>query len=359
MRDLWGRSDRWGAASGDRAGVLDRMTDAMTHRGPNDRGTYLADGIALGVRRLSIVDVEGGHQPVSNEDGTVWAVQNGELYNHLDVRARARAGGHRFRSRCDTEVLPHLYERHGVALSWRLRGKFGIAVWDERRRARARARPARREAALLRTRRRPARLRVRAQVPARERPRRPRARLRGDRRLPHLRLRACPARPRLPASRSCCPATGSSSRAAACAPSRTGSSPSPRPTRRPPEPASTPEGLLELARGVGPAAADERRPARGDAERRARLEPHRRLMARNMSEPVKTFSVGFAEDGERTSSPTRAWWRTSSAPTTTSSSSRCRADGRPRASSSGTLDEPLADLSALGLLALSELAPGT
>ena len=65
------------------------MTDVMTHRGPNDRGTYLAPGVALGVRRLSIVDVEGGHQPVSNEDGTVWAIQNGELYNHEDVRERA------------------------------------------------------------------------------------------------------------------------------------------------------------------------------------------------------------------------------------------------------------------------------
>src|SRR5262245_31571555 len=63
--------------------VLERMTDAMTHRGPNDRGTYQADGIALGVRRLSIVDVEGGHQPVFNENGTVVAAQNGELYNHL------------------------------------------------------------------------------------------------------------------------------------------------------------------------------------------------------------------------------------------------------------------------------------
>src|SRR5688500_11629135 len=78
--------------------VLDRMTDAMTHRGPNDRGTYLADGIALGVRRLSIVDVEGGHQPFANEDGTIWAIQNGELYNHDAVRADLRARGHVFRT---------------------------------------------------------------------------------------------------------------------------------------------------------------------------------------------------------------------------------------------------------------------
>jgi asparagine synthase (glutamine-hydrolysing) len=114
--------------------VLDRMTDAMTHRGPNDRGTYQADGIALGIRRLSIVDVEGGHQPFANEDQTVWAIQNGELYNHDDVRAELRADGHRFASRCDTEVIPHLYEAVGPAFPEHLRGKFGIALWDARER---------------------------------------------------------------------------------------------------------------------------------------------------------------------------------------------------------------------------------
>jgi asparagine synthase (glutamine-hydrolysing) len=110
------------------------MTDAMTHRGPNDRGTYVADGIALGVRRLSIVDVDGGHQPVSNEDGTVWAVQNGELYNHAEVRGRLRGRRHRFETRCDTEILPHLYEDAGPAFPEQLRGMFGIALWDARAR---------------------------------------------------------------------------------------------------------------------------------------------------------------------------------------------------------------------------------
>jgi asparagine synthase (glutamine-hydrolysing) len=114
--------------------VLDAMTDAMTHRGPDDRGTYAAPGIALGVRRLSIIDVEGGHQPVESEDGEVVAIQNGELYNHADVRRELRHEGHAFASRCDTEVLPHLYERHGARFPEQLRGKFGIAVWDERRR---------------------------------------------------------------------------------------------------------------------------------------------------------------------------------------------------------------------------------
>jgi asparagine synthase (glutamine-hydrolysing) len=111
--------------------VLDRMTDAMTHRGPNDRGTYASEGVALGVRRLSIVDVEGGHQPFANESGRIWAVQNGELYNHADIRARLEASGHRLRSRCDTEILPHLYEDSGPAFAEHLRGMFGIALWDE------------------------------------------------------------------------------------------------------------------------------------------------------------------------------------------------------------------------------------
>jgi len=114
--------------------TLDRMTDAMTHRGPNDRGTYLTPGVALGVRRLSIVDVEGGHQPFANEDGTIWGIQNGELYNHADLRKGLQSRGHVFRSRCDTEVLPHLYEQHGTQFPRELRGKFGLAVWDERRR---------------------------------------------------------------------------------------------------------------------------------------------------------------------------------------------------------------------------------
>jgi asparagine synthase (glutamine-hydrolysing) len=118
------------------AEVLARMTDAMTHRGPDDRGTYQADGVALGVRRLSIVDVEGGHQPFSDETESVWAVQNGELYNHVELREELRRDGHAFVSRCDTEVLPHLYQRDGADAPKQLRGKFAFAVWDgERRRA--------------------------------------------------------------------------------------------------------------------------------------------------------------------------------------------------------------------------------
>lgn len=112
---------------------LDRMTDAMTHRGPNDRGIFVTDGVALGVRRLSIVDVASGHQPFANEDGSVHAIQNGELYNHTDLRRQLESAGHHFRTRCDTEILPHLYERDGNLLPTRLRGKFALAVWDDRR----------------------------------------------------------------------------------------------------------------------------------------------------------------------------------------------------------------------------------
>ena len=112
--------------------ALDRMTDAMAHRGPNDRGTYTADGVAFGCRRLSIIDVADGHQPFSNEDGSVWGMQNGELYNHNEIRSRLRSAGHRFKTRCDTEILPHLYEDAGTSLPKHLRGMFGLAVWDDR-----------------------------------------------------------------------------------------------------------------------------------------------------------------------------------------------------------------------------------
>ena len=114
--------------------TLDRMTDIMTHRGPNDRGTYRAPGVAFGVRRLSIVDVEGGHQPFSDDSGTVWGMQNGELYNHIDVRRELAADGVVFRSRCDTEIIPHLYRRDGARFPQALRGMFAVAVWDERER---------------------------------------------------------------------------------------------------------------------------------------------------------------------------------------------------------------------------------
>jgi asparagine synthase (glutamine-hydrolysing) len=114
--------------------VLVRMTDAMTHRGPDSRGLHTEPGIALGMRRLAIVDVAGGNQPFANESGEVWAMQNGELYNHGELRDELAARGHRLVTRSDTEVIPHVYEEAGPGFAERLRGKFGIAVWDRRRR---------------------------------------------------------------------------------------------------------------------------------------------------------------------------------------------------------------------------------
>ena len=106
------------------------MTDTMRHRGPNDEGFHLDDRIGIGVRRLSIIDVADGHQPFANEAGTVVAAQNGELYNHDAIREELRRDGHSFSSRCDTEILPHLYESRGVDLPAALYGMFGLVVWD-------------------------------------------------------------------------------------------------------------------------------------------------------------------------------------------------------------------------------------
>jgi asparagine synthase (glutamine-hydrolysing) len=113
--------------------VLARMTDRLRHRGPDDRGTFEAPGVALGVRRLSIVDVAGGHQPVSDESRRIWAIQNGELYNHEHVRRSLVERGHLFQSRCDTEILPHLYEEVGNGLPREIHGKFALAAWDTER----------------------------------------------------------------------------------------------------------------------------------------------------------------------------------------------------------------------------------
>lgn len=107
------------------------MTRSLTHRGPDDEGYYIDSDVALGVRRLSIVDVAHGHQPVSNERGDVWAVQNGELYNQDALRA-GPLHRHRFLTRCDTEILPHAYEEFGADLPAHIEGEFSFAVWDGR-----------------------------------------------------------------------------------------------------------------------------------------------------------------------------------------------------------------------------------
>jgi asparagine synthase (glutamine-hydrolysing) len=117
----------------DEAEIL-RMCDAIAHRGPDDWGTFVEGGLGLGMRRLSIVDLAGGHQPIANEDGTVVVVFNGELYNYPSLYAELISKGHRFSTRTDTEVLVHLYEEHGEGLVARLRGMFAFAIWDRSRR---------------------------------------------------------------------------------------------------------------------------------------------------------------------------------------------------------------------------------
>jgi asparagine synthase (glutamine-hydrolysing) len=110
------------------------MCDAMVHRGPDDFGGFTHGEVALGMRRLSIVDVAGGHQPLSNEDGTVQVVCNGEIYNSTSLREGLLARGHRLRTRSDVEVIAHLYEEEGVDAVARLDGMFALALWDARNR---------------------------------------------------------------------------------------------------------------------------------------------------------------------------------------------------------------------------------
>jgi len=108
------------------------MLSTLTHRGPDDEGAHLAAPVALGARRLSIIDLDTGHQPLGNEDGSIRVAQNGEIYNYLELREELEAAGHKFRTRCDTEVLAHLYEEDGPEFVKRLVGMFAIAVWDSR-----------------------------------------------------------------------------------------------------------------------------------------------------------------------------------------------------------------------------------
>ena len=109
------------------------MCDAMVHRGPNDAGYYAASEVVLGMRRLSIIDLETGHQPVHNEDQSVWVVFNGEIYNFKHLRADLELQGHRFYTDTDTEVIVHLYEQYGEACVEKMRGMFAFAVWDANR----------------------------------------------------------------------------------------------------------------------------------------------------------------------------------------------------------------------------------
>src|SRR2546423_1558978 len=107
--------------------LVHSMCDVIRHRGPDDEGTYVARGVALGMRRLSIIDLATGHQPIHNEDGTIWIVFNGEIYNFQALRQELEAAGHSFYTSTDTEVIVHAYEEWGVRAIARLRGMFGLA----------------------------------------------------------------------------------------------------------------------------------------------------------------------------------------------------------------------------------------
>ena len=111
--------------------LMKKMTDVINHRGPDDEGTYFKKNIALGHRRLSIIDLtSAGHQPIANEDGSVWIVFNGEIYNYKDLNKTLHAKGHIIRSNCDTETIVHLYEEYGEDCVHHLRGMFSFAIWD-------------------------------------------------------------------------------------------------------------------------------------------------------------------------------------------------------------------------------------
>ena len=113
---------------------LAAAADALAHRGPDDSGFHVEPGVGLAFRRLSIVDVASGAQPLANEDGTVWITYNGEIYNHLELRRELEERGHRYRTRSDTETIVHAYEEWGEACVERLRGMFALALWDRARR---------------------------------------------------------------------------------------------------------------------------------------------------------------------------------------------------------------------------------
>jgi asparagine synthase (glutamine-hydrolysing) len=116
---------------GVRSEEVKSMLRTIIHRGPDDEGTYVRGSIGLGVRRLSIIDLPGGHQPICNEEGTVWIVFNGEIYNYKSLRRQLEGKGHHFRTQSDTEVIVHLYEEFGEHCVEELKGMFAFAIWDE------------------------------------------------------------------------------------------------------------------------------------------------------------------------------------------------------------------------------------
>ena len=114
--------------------VLLRMQSSVMHRGPDDAGIYAKGPVGFAHTRLSIIDVSAGHQPMCNEDGTIWIAYNGEVYNYRELQRRLEARGHVFRTSCDTEAIVHLYEEYGTDCVKHLNGMFAFAIWDEPRR---------------------------------------------------------------------------------------------------------------------------------------------------------------------------------------------------------------------------------
>lgn len=113
--------------------LIEQMTGLISHRGPDDSGAYLEGNVGLGFARLSIIDLSGGHQPMSNETGDIWIVFNGEIWNYKTLRAELIEKGHHFRTKSDTETIIHAYEEYGVDCIARLHGMFGLAIWDSPR----------------------------------------------------------------------------------------------------------------------------------------------------------------------------------------------------------------------------------
>jgi len=114
--------------------LLVAMNRQIVHRGPDDDGFFVEENVGLAMRRLSIIDIETGHQPISNEDGSVRIVFNGEIYNHQDLRKDLQSRGHRYRTRSDTETIVHLYEEYGRDCVKYLRGMVAFAIWDRSKR---------------------------------------------------------------------------------------------------------------------------------------------------------------------------------------------------------------------------------
>src|ERR1017187_3269382 len=117
----------------DRA-MIERMTNALAHRGPDDAGYFVESQVGLGHRRLSIIDLSGGRQPIFNEDRSAAIVFNGEIYNYRELAAVLTSAGHTFKTRSDTETILHAYEEHGDDCVDQLRGMFGVAIWDRAKR---------------------------------------------------------------------------------------------------------------------------------------------------------------------------------------------------------------------------------